>query len=81
MKCLCPFLTIFLFLTVATSSHTASPQASPSHDRQFWRDIAKNKYAVPQGQSPFILAQELSSYFASPDPELRDDLAYSILDV
>lgn len=81
MKWLWAFLTIFLSLAVAPSSRAATPQDPPTHDRQFWRDIAKNKYAVPQGQSAFPLAQELSSYLASPDPELRDDIAYSILDV
>jgi len=53
--------------------------AQPSHDRDFWRDIAKNHYSVPTNQSADVLANELSSLLASPDPELRDDLAYSIL--
>ncbi len=82
MKWICALLTALLFLTSAVPcSRAVSPQSSPTHDRQFWRDIAKNKYAVPQNQSAFALAQELSAYFASPDPALRDDLAYSILDV
>jgi hypothetical protein len=81
MKCRWVFLTIFLSLAVTPSSRAATPQYPPTHDHQFWRDIAKNKYALPQGQSAFPLAQELSSYLASPDPELRDDIAYSILDV
>jgi hypothetical protein len=79
MRWACAFLTIFLSLTASASSLASSPQTPSAHDRQFLRDIAKNKYAVPDNQS--ALAQELSSYFASPDPELRDDLAYSILDV
>jgi hypothetical protein len=49
------------------------------HDRAFWQQIGKNKYAVPQGESADALAHELSALLASPDPELRDDLAYSIL--
>jgi hypothetical protein len=53
--------------------------AQPSHDRDFWRDIARNHYSVPTNQSADVLANELSSLLASPDPELRDDLAYSIL--
>lgn len=52
-----------------------------AHDREFWRAIAKSRYAIPPGQEPFALAQELSGYLGSPDPELRDDLAYSILAV
>jgi hypothetical protein len=53
----------------------------PAHDREFWRSIAKNHYAVPEGQQVFPLLQELSGYFGSPDSELRDDLAYSITTV
>lgn len=51
------------------------------HDREYWRAIAKNHYAIPAGQEAFPLARELSGYLGSPDPELRDDLAYSILAV
>ena len=50
-----------------------------SHDRQFWKDIARHDYAVPDGGSAAVLAHEVSELLASPDPELRDDLAYSIL--
>ena len=49
------------------------------HDREFWRSITNNKYAVPRNESADVLALELNSLLASPDPELRDDLAYSIL--
>jgi hypothetical protein len=49
------------------------------HDREFWRGIAKHHYEVPSGESASALAGELSAMLASPDPELRDDLAYSIL--
>jgi len=51
------------------------------HGREFWRAIAKNHYAIPAGQEAFPLARELSGYLGLPDPELRDDLAYSILAV
>jgi len=59
----------------------AQPAPSPSHDKSFWHAIAANKYQIPPDEQPFALAQELSAYFGSPDPELRDDLAYSILTV
>ena len=52
-------------------------QSTP-HDRTFWQAIAKAKYAVPEHESADALAHELSALLASPDPELRDDLAYSI---
>src|ERR1700752_945325 len=63
-------VSIFLALTVSAQSQ---------HDRSFWQAIAKNKYAVPEHESADALAHELSALLASPDPELRDELAYSIL--
>ena len=53
--------------------------AQSQHDRSYWQAIAKNKYAVPERESADALAHELSALLASPDPELRDELAYSIL--
>jgi hypothetical protein len=55
------------------------PASAQQHDRGYWRAIVKDKYAVPQNESADALARELSTLLASPDPELRDDLAYSIL--
>lgn len=63
----------FLFLLVPS---LAPPSA---HDRGFWKGIATNNYAVPRNESADALAKELSGLLASPDSELRDDLAYSIL--
>ncbi len=54
---------------------------TPAHDREFWRAVAKGKFAVPEGQAVYPLLKELSGYFASKDPELRDTLAYSITTV
>jgi hypothetical protein len=56
-------------------------QGAPKHDRQFWRDIVKARFAVPAGQQIYPLLRELSTYLGSNDPELRDDLAYTITDV
>lgn len=52
--------------------------SAQAHDRAFWKAIAKNKYAVPEHESADALSKELSGLLASPDPELRDELAYSI---
>ena len=60
-------------------SMTLTALAAPTHDRQFWEAIAQQHYAVPNGESASALAHELSGLLASPDSELRDDLAYSIL--
>ena len=49
------------------------------HSLDYWRSIVKNHYAVPSRQEAFALTQELSQYFGSPNPLLRDQLAYSII--
>lgn len=67
---------ILLFLCLLLCGSLAAGQ---QHDREFWRSIAHNKYAVPRSESADALAPELSALLGSPDPELRDDLAYSIL--
>ena len=67
---------LLIFLSFALG---AVAWAAPAHDRQFWREIAHRHYAVPDGESASALAHELSGLLASPDSELRDDLAYSIL--
>lgn len=68
---LCTLPASLLFATLAL--------AQAQHDRSFWQAIAKNQFAVPEHESADALAHELSGLLASPDPELRDDLAYSIL--
>ena len=75
------------FALLASDFHIVSavrpPQvaAQSTHDKDFWRAIVANKYQIPPNQEPFALAKELSSYLGSPDPELRDDLSYTILTV
>src|SRR5580704_3021660 len=81
MKWTVIFVALFLmsFPVLAQSQAPADGvPAKPLHDREFWRAIAKNRYAVPDGQPVFPLLRELSGYLGSRDPELRDDLAYSI---
>jgi len=69
-----PFLLVVI-LALASSIATAQSQ----HDKDFWRAIYKNHAAVPQNESADALAQELGAMVALPDPELRDELSYSIL--
>lgn len=69
---------VCLLLSFAIASAAAQ---QPAHDSQFWRVIQKNRYSVPSGASAPALAKELSRDLGSPDPQLRDDLAYTILDV
>jgi Protein of unknown function (DUF2785) len=68
---------VALSLMAFSAAGQESP-AKPAHDREFWRAIARNHYAVPEGQQVFPLLRELSGYVGSPDSELRDDLGYSI---
>jgi len=65
-------------LAVAVSALTAG-QASQPHGVAYWRAIALNKYELPAGESAANLARELTTNLGSPDPELRDDLSFSIL--
>ena len=76
-------LLAILFLACSATLGQAGPSTEgvhekPAYDREFWRAIAKNHYALPEGQPAFLLLRELSGYLGSRDPELRDDLAYTI---
>lgn len=71
--------TILTILLCVTFSCASSAAARPPHDKEFWRTILKQHAAVPEHESADALAHELSGMLASPDPEVRDDLAYSIL--
>lgn len=47
-------------------------------DKEFWAEIAKNDYKIPEGYTLEALTQTLFSYLGSTDPELRDDIAYGV---
>ena len=49
-------------------------------DKQFWQSIIDTDYTLPKGASQSTLTTELLSYLASPDPQVREIFAYSILD-
>jgi hypothetical protein len=53
--------------------------AAPAHDVAFWRAIAHDHYTPPPGSDVPALAEELTGFLSSPDPELRDEIAYSTL--
>jgi len=48
-------------------------------DRSFWLDVRENGFATPQGQDHMRLTEELLLWLGSPDPELRDAIAYETL--
>jgi hypothetical protein len=64
---------------VILAALAAAPAAAPPHSVAFWQQIAQNKYAVPPGSNLTDLTAELSDLLASPDPVLRDEIAYSTL--
>jgi hypothetical protein len=57
----------------------ATLQPGSGYDKAYWRAIAEAKYEVPSGTTASRLAPELLGSLGSVDPELRDDLALSIL--
>jgi len=74
-------LCLIAIISVPETKGQGTTTEQKGHDREFWRAIAKNHYAIPAEQDAFPLIQELSGYLGSTDPELRDDLTYSIVAV
>ncbi len=66
-------------LLVLTLSLGGTAQSAPKHDRAFWRQIVQADGAVPAGMSADALSEELSAMLGERDPELRDDIAYTLL--
>jgi Protein of unknown function (DUF2785) len=53
--------------------------AEPRHSVAFWRQIVNDKYTIPPGSDVTALTNELLEMLASPDAELRDDIAAATL--
>jgi hypothetical protein len=60
----------------ALASTVASATQTPLHDAAFWRKLAASGYAVPEGASAGDLLLESATLLGSPDPTLRDRIAY-----
>lgn len=85
ISCLGLFLTLAAAAAGATPAATAAakpatgtPAKPAAHDVAFWRDIKAHDAAMPAGAAPGALLLELCDLLGSPDPELRDGLAYEI---
>ena len=78
---LCVLCCFVLAAAPQTAKGQGTVNSQSGHGREFWREIAKNHYAIPAGQEAYPLAKELSGYLGLPHPELRDDVAYSMLAV
>jgi hypothetical protein len=66
-----------MLATIIIAVAIAAP--APDHPIAFWRQIAQDKFAVPAGSDLAALTSELTGMLASPDPERRDEIAYSTL--
>ena len=62
------------FLAVALAAH-----AAPPHDTAFWHTLAAKEFVVPEGESVSALALEAAELLSSPDPKLRDSVAFDAL--
>ena len=69
--------TALMVMCCLTFASAAPQKTAPAHGKDFWLAIAKNEYAPPAGESAASLAPELSAMLGSPDPQLRDEIAYS----
>ncbi len=47
-------------------------------DKEFWTEISKNKHEIPKGHTLAELTRKIFSYLGSTDPELRDDIGYTV---
>lgn len=54
-----------------------APVGAQTRTRAEWVGLAASGFAVPAGQSPAALLFEMDVLLASPDPVLRDEVAYS----
>jgi len=48
-------------------------------NKAYWQGVITNEFKPPAGVPLLILLGELNTMLGSPDPELRDDIAYSVL--
>jgi hypothetical protein len=62
---------LVLALVCATSASAQTPT------REQWLALATGGFAVPGGETPYGLLAEMNSLLGSPDPMLRDEVAYS----
>ena len=66
-------------LTIALIALTTSPLAAEQHSKEYWRDLVNKKSPAPPADQLPAMLTELSGYLGSTDPELRDDIAYTVL--
>jgi hypothetical protein len=70
---------LMLSLAAAALFVSGTALAAAAHDLAFWRAVVRDRYTPPPGSDVSTLANELIDMLASPDPEARDEIAYSTL--
>jgi len=70
-------IVVLLTLLPFASPLPAAAQPGPRRDREAWVALAKGGFAIPDGQNAVDLLVDMNPLLASPDPVLRDDVAYS----
>jgi hypothetical protein len=70
---------IAVLITILLPASIPHGQQADAHPLAFWRSIVEHRYEVPPGADVASLTMELETLLASPDPELRDEIAYSTL--
>ena len=76
MKPMREWLAIFTFL-VPIAAVPLDAAAQTPRGRESWIALAKSGFTLPAGQRPLDVLVEMNPLLASPDPVLRDDVAYS----
>ncbi len=62
-------------LVLALGCATAATEQTRT--REQWVALAQSGFAVPSGETPYGLLVEMNALLGSPDPVLRDEVAYS----
>jgi len=70
-------MTLLLALLVAGGPTSVVAQSQPPRDRAGWIAFAKGGFVVPAGQQAVDWLIAMNSLLASPDPVLRDEVAYT----
>ncbi len=68
-----------LALLLLLASAPVSAGEPPARDRAFWTELAAKDFALPEGESAGALALEAAKLLSSPDPKLRDGIAFEAL--
>lgn len=72
-------VTLGLVLSAAPASAQGASTQGVVRDKAYWQGVIKNEFKAPADVPLLILLSELNTMLGSPDPELRDDIAYSVL--